>query len=196
MHAEDVLEFEDLRSLLARYLRGALGRAELARLRPCSDAALIQSALDDTAEAMEYLRAAGHPQPAARGAAIRIRFDDLPDPAPAIARLRIEGATLDAPEILNLSRLLDLAGEARSVLLAARGRFPRLGRLASAIADLREVAANCVEKSCPTARSPTRPAPRWPACGATSRGSGIRSRSPSNGSCALVTKTARFRKTS
>ncbi len=140
MHAEDVLEFEDLRSLLARYLRGALGRAELARLRPCSDAALIQSALDDTAEAMEYLRAAGHPQPAARGAAIRIRFDDLPDPAPAIARLRIEGATLDAPEILNLSRLLDLAGEARSVLLAARGRFPRLGRLASAIADLREVA--------------------------------------------------------
>src|SRR5579883_173280 len=149
MHAENVLEFEELRSLLARYLRGALGHAELARLSPCSDAALIESALADTAEAIEYLRATSHPQPATRGAAIRIRFDDLPDPSPAIARLRIEGAALDAPEILNLSRLLDLASEARSVLLSSRERFPRLGRLASAIADLREVARDLRGKILP-----------------------------------------------
>ena len=140
MHAENVLEFENLRGLLARYLRGALGQVELHRMAPVSDAALIKSVLADTAEAIDYLRATSQSQPASRGAAIRIRFDDLPDPGQAIARLRIEGATLDAPEILNLSRLLDLASEARSVLLGAREKFPRLGRLASAIADLRDVA--------------------------------------------------------
>src|SRR5215469_7033199 len=112
MHAETVLEFEALRSLMARYLRAALGHAELARIAPTSDAAHIAGTLADTAEAIDYLRASSQPQPASRGAAIRIRFDDIPDPEPAVARLRIEGATLEAAEILNLSRLLDLASEA------------------------------------------------------------------------------------
>jgi DNA mismatch repair protein MutS2 len=149
MHAENVLEFEALRALLARYLRGALGHAELDRAAPGSDAAQIETALADTAEAIDYLRASSQPQPASRGAAIRIRFDDIPDPALAVARLRIEGATLDALEILNLSRLLDLAAETRSILLSARERFPRLGRLASAIADLREIARDLRGKILP-----------------------------------------------
>ncbi len=140
MHAEDVLEFESLRALIGRYLRSMLGRAELSRIAPSSDRAEIQSALDDTAEAIEYLRASSQPQPASRGAAIRVRFDDVADPGPAVARLRIEGTTLEPQEIADLARLLDLAAETRSILLAAREKFPRLGRIASAIADLREIA--------------------------------------------------------
>ena len=149
MHAENVLEFEALRALLARYLRGALGHTELNRVAPVSDRLQIESVLADTAEAIHYLRASSQPQPATRGAAIRIRFDDIPDPASAVARLRIEGATLEAHEILNLSRLLDLASETRSILLAAREKFPRLGRLASAIADLRDVARDLRGKILP-----------------------------------------------
>jgi DNA mismatch repair protein MutS2 len=149
MHAENVLEFEALRALLARYLRGALGHEELERVAPISDRAQIESVLADTAEAIDYLRASSQPQPASRGAAIRIRFDDIPDPAPAVARLRIEGATLESQEILNLSRLLDLASEARAILLSAREKFPRLGRLASAIADLRDVARDLRGKILP-----------------------------------------------
>src|SRR5579871_3849321 len=140
MHAEDVLEFEPLRALIGRYLRSMLGRAELTRVAPSSDRAFIESALADTAEAIEYLRASSQPQPASRGAAIRVRFDDVSDPGPAVARLRIEGATLETNEISELARLLDLASEARSILLAAREKFPRLGRIATAIADLREIA--------------------------------------------------------
>ncbi len=140
MHAEDVLEFEALRALVGRYLRSTLGRAELANVAPSSDRAAIQATLDDTAEAIEYLRASSQPQPASRGAAIRVRFDDVADPGPAVARLRIEGATLEPQEIAGLGRLLDLAAETRSILLSARERFSRLGRIASAIADLREIA--------------------------------------------------------
>jgi DNA mismatch repair protein MutS2 len=140
MHAEDVLEFESLRALLGRYVRSALGRAELAEVNPTSDRAWIDAELADLAEAVEYLRVAARPQPASRGAAIRIRFDEVADPGTSIVRLRIEGATLEAQEIHELARLLDLASEARSILLSARDRFPRIGVHAAGIADLRELA--------------------------------------------------------
>jgi DNA mismatch repair protein MutS2 len=140
MHVEDVLEFESLRTLLGHYVRSALGRSELDLVAPVSDQAFIEAELADAAEAIEYLRTAARPQPASRGAAIRVRFDEIADPGTSIARLRIEGATLEAEEIFELARLLDLASEARSVLLAARDRFPRIGVHAAGIADLRDLA--------------------------------------------------------
>ncbi len=149
MHAENVLEFEALQALLGRYLRSPLGRAELEAVAPVSDRAVIEAALADLAEAIEYLRTASQPQPAARGAAIRVRFDLGADPAPAVARLRIEGATLEATELLELAKLLDLASEARSILLSARERFPRLYKHASAIADLRDLAVHLRGKILP-----------------------------------------------
>jgi DNA mismatch repair protein MutS2 len=149
MHAEAVLEFEALRGVLARYLRSPLGRAELEAIAPVSDRSAIETALADAAEAIDYLRVASQPQPASRGAAIRVRFDLSADPAPAVARLRIEGATLEASELLELARLLDLASEARSLLLSAREKFPRLAAHASAIADLRDLAAQLRGKILP-----------------------------------------------
>src|SRR5262245_7509602 len=116
MEAQSVLEFEALRELLGRYVRGPLGSQELAGARPVSDRALIESALADAAEAVEYVRASYQPQPAARGAAIRVRFDLPADPAPLVAQLRIEGAVLEGHEIFELSRLLELASEARSLI--------------------------------------------------------------------------------
>jgi DNA mismatch repair protein MutS2 len=140
MHAESVLEFEALRALLGRFVRSALGRAELAGVEPMEDRAGIEAALADAAEAIQYLRTTSQPQPASRGAAIRVRFEDIADPGAAVARLRIEGATLEAQEIYELARLLDMASEARSTLLSARERFPRLAVHASGIADLRDLA--------------------------------------------------------
>ncbi len=140
MTAEPVLEFEALRALLARYVRTPLGLAELASVAPGSDRAAIESALADVAEAIEHVRTVSQPQPASRGAAIRVRFELGADPRPAVARLAIEGATLDAAEIYELTRLLDLAADARAVLIPARERFPRLAAHASALADLRDLA--------------------------------------------------------
>ncbi|MBV8841558.1 MAG: Smr/MutS family protein [Bryobacterales bacterium] len=149
MHSEPVLEFDDLRELLGRYVRSPLGRTGLAQIAPVSDRTTIEAALADTAEAIEYLRTSSQPQPAARGAAVRLRFDFGGDPAPAVARLRIEGATLDGAEILDLTRLLDLAAEARALILGAREKFPRLAAHASAMADLHEIAAQLRNKILP-----------------------------------------------
>ena len=140
MNSEPVLEFESLRALVARYVRSALGRGELEQVVPSSDRIAIETGLAETAEGIDYLRATSQPQAASRGAAIRINFADIADPASAVARLRIEGATLEAQEIYELTRLLDLAAEARGVLVSAGQRFPRLSAHGAAIADLRELA--------------------------------------------------------
>src|SRR5580692_4931643 len=139
MHSEPVLEFETLRALLARYVRSSLGRAELVKISPTSDRAAIEDALADTQEAVAYVSTSSQPQPASRGAAIRVRFDDIAELGPTLAQLRIEGATLDGTEIYELSRLLDLAAEARGILLSASEKFPRLAAHAVKIADLREL---------------------------------------------------------
>jgi DNA mismatch repair protein MutS2 len=149
MYATEVLEFEALRALVGRYVRSPLGRAELERIAPSSDRAAVENALGESGEGIEYLRAASQPQTAARGAAIRVRFEGLADPVSAIARLRIEGATLEAREISELARLLDLAAEARSILVSAGARFPRLAAHAAAIADLRELARELSGKILP-----------------------------------------------
>ncbi|HYV63026.1 MAG TPA: Smr/MutS family protein [Bryobacteraceae bacterium] len=149
MQAEKALEFDELRALLGRYVRSPLGQRELLGITPLANRADIENALADAAEALEYLRAASHPQPAGRGSAIRPRFDLEADPAPLVARLRIEGATLEAPEIFELARLLDVASEVRSVVLSAREGYPRLAVHASAIADLRELARDLRGKILP-----------------------------------------------
>ncbi len=98
----DLLEFESLRQLLGRFVRSRLGQDELDKLEPHSDRAVLESTLADVAEAIAYLRATLQPQSAARGAAIRVRFDSLPDISTSLPMLRIEGAALEAKQILEL----------------------------------------------------------------------------------------------
>ena len=137
--SSELLEFESLRQLLGRFVRSALGNAELSKIEPQSDRAALERTLTDVAEAIEYLQSARRPQPAARGAAIRIRFDSIPDIAKAVAMLRIEGAGLEAKQIFDLTQFLEQAGEMRSLLTATWERFPKLGAKAAALADLRAV---------------------------------------------------------
>ena len=140
MHCESVLEFEQLRALLGRYLRSPIGRAELAKLEPVSDRAAVENALADSSEAVEYLRAASSTQASGRGSAVRLRFDFDGDPGVLAARLRIEGITLDGLEIYQLARLLEVASEVRTNILAAATRFPRLAQHVTQVADLRDLA--------------------------------------------------------
>lgn len=149
MQADSALEFEDLRALLGRYVRSPMGQRELQGVAPLSDRAAIDNALADAAEAIEYARVASHPQPAGRGAAIRPRFDVGSDPGPLVARLRIQGATLEATEIFELARLLDVASEVRSVVLSAHERYPRLAAHAAEIADLHGLARDLRGKILP-----------------------------------------------
>jgi DNA mismatch repair protein MutS2 len=133
----DILEYESLRSLLERYVSSPMGKAELARIAPHTDASRLREDLAEAGEAVQYLRSASRPQPAARGAAIRIEFSGMPDLTAAVHKLRIEGASLEAREIWDLFAVLDRAADARSVLNAVAERFPRLGARAQAMGEFR-----------------------------------------------------------
>jgi len=147
----DLLEFESLRLLLGRFVKSALGAAELESLEPCTDRAALENTLADVAEALAYLGASRQPQAAARGAAIRLRFDSLPDVSAILPVLRIEGAALEPKQILDLTRLLEQAGEIRGVLSIAAGKYARLASHASGIADTRPILRDLQGKILPDA---------------------------------------------
>ena len=113
------------------------GKEELDRLEPGADRTILEGALADAAEAIAYLSATRQPQAAARGAAIRLRFDSIPDVSGALPVLRIEGAVLEPEQILQLTRLLEEAGEIRSALHLAAEKYPRLAAHVEAITDPR-----------------------------------------------------------
>ena len=133
----DILEYESLRALVGRYVSSPLGQAELIKIAPHADAARLSADLAEAGEAVQYLRSAARPQPAVRGAAIRIEFSGIPDLTEAVHKLRIEGASLEAKEIFDLFAVLDRAADAKSVLHAVAERFPLLGARAQAIGDFR-----------------------------------------------------------
>ncbi len=139
----DILEFEELKRLLKRFTASPLGAAELDRAMPISDRAVLEEILAETAEAIEHERALEHPQPAAHGSAIRVRFGNVSDCREAIARLRIEGAVLDGGQIQEIAELLELASEVRSALAFSGKTYPRLAARAARMGDfhslLREV---------------------------------------------------------
>jgi DNA mismatch repair protein MutS2 len=146
---DPVLEFDDARALVGRYVRSPLGRAELARVEPGCDRAAIEAGLADLAEAVEYSHTSSRPQAAAQGAAIRLDFCLPADPAPFVARLRIEGAVLEGSEILVLARVLDVSAEARSILITVGDKFPRLAGYGNQLADLDELARDLRGKILP-----------------------------------------------
>lgn len=135
----DLLEFEPLRELVGRYVGSPLGRSELERLAPHADRAALEAALADVAEAIAYQGASRQPQTASRGSAIRLRFNSIPDVAPALAVLRIEGAMLEPKQILELGRLIEEAGEIRAALNLAADKYPRLAAHVAATADPRPI---------------------------------------------------------
>src|SRR5690348_14036087 len=120
-------------------------------MAPHSDRAVLEESLADASEAIAYLQASQKPQVAGRGAAIRVRFDSIPDIAAAIPLIRMEGAVLEPQQILNLTRLLEQAGEIRAVLNLASPNYGRLGARAGAMIDARPLLRELQGKILPDA---------------------------------------------
>jgi DNA mismatch repair protein MutS2 len=134
-----LLQFDELKQLLAGYAGSSAGRALVEALEPGNDRSLIESDLADAGDAISYVRELSGPQASMRGAAIRLHFDQLPDVETSLRTLRVEGASLDGREILDLFRTLATAAEHREALLSVRERHLPLARHAHRLADLREV---------------------------------------------------------
>ena len=101
-----VLEFEQLRHLLAAYAGSPLGRERVMRLTPSRDRGWIERQQRLAAELRGYLRAAG-----------RFDFHGLSDPRMLIDKARIRGAALEIGEIRDLLLVADRAAEWREIAL-------------------------------------------------------------------------------
>ncbi len=121
-----LLEFEELKTLVGRSVSGPLGRAELTRLQPLSDRAAIEEALAEAAEAIGFARMQGKPP-----------FSQEVDITESVAKLRIEGATLEGKEIADLVSFLDRVVETKSMLGSDSGRYPRLTARAEKMGEFR-----------------------------------------------------------
>lgn len=135
-----LLQFDELKELLAKYAGSVAGRELVYELEQHSDRPGLESSLAEAGEAIAYLREVSGIQTAGRGAAIRLRFDHLRDIEALVSTLRVEGASLSGREILDLFHNLALAGEYRGILLSVSQRYPRLAQRAIRLADLRDLA--------------------------------------------------------
>ena len=120
----DLLEFEELKLLIGRYVAGPLGRLELDRAQPIDDREQLEHVLAEVAEAVDFVRING-----------RLPLGGLVDSNESVAKLRIEGASLEAVEIANLTRFLERADDVRGLL--ASDQFSLLSLRSKAMADFR-----------------------------------------------------------
>jgi len=139
LSSTDLLQFPELKELLANYAGSAAGRELVFALQPHNNRPALESALAEAGEAIAYLREVSSAQTASSGAAIRLRFNQLRDVSNAIRILRMEGASLDGREILDLFHTLAIAGEYRGILLSVAERYSRLAQRARTLADLRDL---------------------------------------------------------
>ena len=87
-------------------------------------------------------------------------FSGLTDPGEAIARLRVEGASLDPLAILQTARLCDQAMSARAAILAERENAPVLWQLVENLPrDLNTLVARVTNKILPSGELDDRASP-------------------------------------
>lgn len=120
-----VLEFDKVLEHVAGFAATDGGREAVRRLAPAADPDVVRARLAATAEVVRFLTT--RPD---------WFFPELPDPAPALERLAVEGSVLDPGELHRLAALL-AAGRslARSLAAEPREEAPALHALAAGLAE-------------------------------------------------------------
>ncbi len=134
----ELLEYAALKSLVGRSVASEGGNRVLEETGPSTDRAAIEAQLAETAEAMAWIEEASRPRARGGEAPVRLSFDGIPETGASVAKLRIQGAVLEALELQAVIVLLEKAEQVRQALIAQAGAFPLLARRGTAIADFRE----------------------------------------------------------
>lgn len=113
------IEFHDALDLVSRYAVTVPGGARVRALRPHSDPLLVASELGRVAAFLERLEAGDDLEPLAFG-----------EPAPALARLRLEGSSLEGPELVAVLALVSAARQVGQKLRRAAQAAVALAPLA------------------------------------------------------------------
>src|SRR5271157_309240 len=127
--SERVLEFDQLRQLLAIFTASPLGHARVMQLTPSRDVQWIARQQQLTEELRGYLRNGGH-----------FDFHGLLDPTELVNKSRIQGSALEIAEIRDLVLVADRAAEWREIALhppvALQDKWQGLHELSETLADL------------------------------------------------------------
>jgi DNA mismatch repair protein MutS2 len=134
--SQSLLQFDELRDLVASYAGSDPGRELIYELEPATDRLALELELVEAGEAIQYVRDATSSE-GSRSAPVRLQFGGVTDIGPSLGLLKVEGARLDGRSILELFKVVDIASEYRGFLLNVRDRFPRLARRGDAMTDLR-----------------------------------------------------------
>ena len=117
-----ILEYDQVRALVRRGAQTPMGQALVDSLAPINDRTVLDKSLAAVAQCVQ-LRSRG----------VSWTFSELTDPSLAIARLKVEGATLEPLAILEIARLAEQIMSARASILAERDQSPALWEI---VADL------------------------------------------------------------
>lgn len=121
-----VLEFEAVKDLLREFLSGPISHGAVGELSPEDDLGAIHLALGRVREAVEFLRGGSRPS-----------LGGLEDPGPILDRVRVEGVSCTAREILTVLAVMRKAQELRKNF--DRDAFPQLASLAGGLPDFRSL---------------------------------------------------------
>ena len=147
--AFNTLEYQQLLALVRRNAQTEAGQARVEKLSPATSEAQLQRELAALAECV-MLRARG----------VNWSFSGFSNPAETIARLHVEGATLDPLAILQTARLCEQAMSARAAILAERENAPVLWELVENLPrDLNSLVARISNKILPTGELDDRASP-------------------------------------
>ena len=139
----DVLDYRDLKRVIAGFADCPLGSQRFDRLIPAGDLGEVRKQLRMVRECLEMLES-GQP----------LRFHRVVDLEPIFGRLGVLGAVLDPAEILKVLDLAEVAGAGRKALEAAGRQFPVLSGLArSQVGDLSGLISQLAGKIGPYGRA-------------------------------------------
>jgi DNA mismatch repair protein MutS2 len=143
------LEYQQLLALIKRNAQTEAGQTRVQRLVPVSTPEHLQRELAALAECVVL-----------RNLGVNWSFSGFSDPAETIARLRVEGATLDPLAILHAARLCEQVMSARAAILAERDNAPVLWQLVEDLPrDLNSLVARIGNKILPSGELDDRASP-------------------------------------
>ena len=143
------LEYQHLLELIKRNAQTDPGQRRVEALEPIGDVSELRRELSALAECVTL-----------RNRGVNWYFSGLMDPAESIARLRVEGASLDPLAILQTARLCEQAMSARDAILAERENAPVLWRLVENLPrDLNTLVSRVTNKILPSGELEDRASP-------------------------------------
>jgi DNA mismatch repair protein MutS2 len=143
------LEYDGLRALVRRGAQTPMGRARVDALVPLDALESLRRALRALSESIGLRQRGGF-----------WSFSELADPSESLARLRIEGATLEPLAILELARLSEQALAARASIFAERDQCPALWEMVEALPrELHSLAARVSARILPSGELDDRASP-------------------------------------